>query len=129
MIRRPRSLLGIALLQCWLGVHAHAQAPAETAIYAVSYVDVLPSARGPIVAALKQYRDASRKDNGFIRFDLLEQVGRPGHLAIIETWKDQQAVDGHAMAAHVKQWQDAVQPVRLSGYDQRLYKVLTVEPA
>src|SRR5438067_6608166 len=98
MIRRSCLLLGVALLHCGYGVQAHAQAPVETAIYAVSYVDVLPAARDSIVAALKQYRDASRKDNGYVSFDLLEQVGRPGHLAIIETWKDQQAVDAHAMA-------------------------------
>lgn len=78
--------------------------------------------------ALKQYRDTSRKDEGYVRFDLLEQAGWPGHFAIIETWRDRKAFDGHAAAAHVKQYRDALQPIRVSGYDQRPYKTLTAAP-
>ena len=111
-----------------LGIQVHAQAPADTAVHAVSYVDVQPSARASMVAAFKQYRDTSRKDDGFVRFDLLEQVGWPGHFAVVETWRDQKAFDTHEMAAHVKQYRDAFQPIRVSGYDQRPYKTLTVAP-
>jgi len=103
-----------------------AQATAETAAYAVTYVDVTPAAKAAAVAALKQYRDASRKDDGFMRVDLFEQMGRPGHFAIIEAWKDQKAVDAHATAAHTKQLLSALEPIRSSGYDQRPYKTLTV---
>jgi len=108
---------------------ARAQTPADTALYAVSYVDVMPSARGSMVTTLKQYRDASRKDDGYVGMNLLEQVGWPGHFAVIETWRDQKAFDGHAMAAHVKQFQDRVQPIRVSGYDQRPYKTLSAASA
>ena len=108
---------------------AATQAPADTALCAVSYVDVMPSARASMIAALKQYRDASRKEDGYVRFDLFEQVGRPGHFAIVETWNDQKAFDSHGMAAHVKLFQGVLQPIRLSGYDQRLYKTLTVGSA
>jgi autoinducer 2-degrading protein len=104
----------------------HAQAPGDTAVYAVSYVDVAPAGRASMVAALKQYRDASRKDDGYVRFDVLEQVGWPGHFAVVEAWRDQKAFDAHAMAAHVKQFRESLQPIRLSGYDQRPYKTLTV---
>ena len=122
-------LLAIVLLTSSLEVAIHAQAPADAPLYAVSYVEVLSSARAAMVAALKQYRDASRKETGYARFDLLEQVGRPGHFAVVEMWSDQKAADAHGMAAHVKQFQDALQPIRLSGYDQRPYKPLTVAPA
>src|SRR5688500_13582877 len=105
-------------------VQIDAQAPAEMAVYAVSYVDVRPSGRTSAIGALKQYRDASRKDEGHERIDLLEQVGWPGHFAVIETWRDQKAFDAHGMGAHAKQYRDALQPVRVSGYDQRPYKPL-----
>jgi quinol monooxygenase YgiN len=106
-----------------------AQAPADTELYAVSYVDIMPSARAAMVAAVKQYRDTSRQENGYVRVELLEQVAWPGHFAIIETWRDQKAFDAHEMAAPVKQLRDALQSIRLSGYDQRLYKALTVASA
>src|SRR5438093_5672231 len=110
-------------------VRIHAQAPADTARYAVSYVEVMPAARATAAAALKQYRDTSRKEEGYARVELLEQIGRPGHFAIVEQWKDQQSFDVHGMAAHVKQVRDALQPIRLSDYDQRPYKTLTIAPA
>jgi quinol monooxygenase YgiN len=124
--RLPYLLLSIVMLPSSLAVQIHAQAPADTALYAVSYVEVMPSARAAMVAALKQYRDTSRQEDGYVRFELLEQVGRPGHFAIIERWKDQKAFDAHGMAADVKQVRDALQSIRLSGYDQRSYKTLTV---
>jgi quinol monooxygenase YgiN len=117
------------MLPVGLAVQIEAQAPADTAQYAVSYVDVMASARPAMVAALRQYRDASRKDGGYVRIDLLEQVGRPGHFAVIETWKDQQAFDAHGATAHAKQLREALQPIRLSGYDERPYKTLNAAPS
>jgi quinol monooxygenase YgiN len=107
---------------------SRAQAPADGPFYAVAYVDVMPSANPKAIAALRTYRDASRKDDGYVRFDLLEQVGWPGHFAIIETWRDRGAFDGHVAAAHARQFRDGLQPLRVSGYDERPYKALTTAP-
>jgi len=97
----------------------------NTAAYAVTYVDVLPSSKAAAVAALKQYRDTSRKDEGYVSIDLFEQVGRPGHLAALEAWADQKALDTHSAAAHTRQLLSKLQPIRVSEYDQRPYKPLT----
>jgi quinol monooxygenase YgiN len=127
--RLPHFALGVVILLSSLGAQTRAQAPADTAIYAVSYLDVMPSARGVAIAALKQYRDTSRHDDGYVRVDLLEQVGRPGRFSIVETWRDQKAADAHGIAAHVKQVRDRLQSIRVSDYDLRPYKTLTVAPA
>jgi quinol monooxygenase YgiN len=124
--RLPCLLLSIVVFPSSLGSQIQAQGPADTALYAVSYIEVMSSARTATVTALKQYRDTSHQEDGYVRFELLEQIGRPGHFAIIETWKDQKAFDAHEMAAHVKHVQDAIRSIRLSDYDQRLYKTLTV---
>jgi len=126
MYRLLYLLLGIGMLAFSSGASIHAQTPAVDAVYAVSYVDVAPSGRSRMIAALKQYRDASRKDAGYVRVDLLEQIGRPGHVTVIEAWRDQQAFDAHGAAAHVKQFRDAMQPVRVSGYDERPYRPISV---
>jgi quinol monooxygenase YgiN len=101
-------------------------APADVTFYAVSYVEVMASSRAAGAAALKAYRDASRKQDGFVRIDLFEQVDRPGHFSVVETWRDQKAFDARAAAAQ-KPLMDALQPIRVSGYDQRPYKTLSVE--
>lgn len=110
------------------GVGLSAQAPADATVYAVTYAEVLPSASGAMAAAYRQYRDASRKEDGYVRFDLREQAGRPGLFAVVEAWRDQKASDAHAAAAHTRQYQDALRPIRVAGYDQRPYKAFIVAP-
>src|SRR6202035_4973474 len=63
-----------------------AQAQPDSATYSVAYVDILPASRTAAITAIKQYRDASRKDAGFQRIEFFEQSGRPAHFCIIETW-------------------------------------------
>src|SRR3989442_14524165 len=101
----------------------------STAFYAVSYVQVMPSSKAAAVAALKQYREASRKDEGYVNIELFEQIGPQGHLAILETWNDQKALDAHAAAAHTKQLLSKLEPIRLTEYDQRPDKTLAGGPA
>lgn len=106
-----------------------AQTPSEAPVYSVAYFDVAPASRAPAVAAFKQYREVSRKDEGFVRFEFFEQVGRPGHFCLIETWGNQRASDGHAAAPQTKQWRTALDPIRWSDYDQRPYKTLSLGAA
>src|SRR5262245_49551756 len=103
-----------------------AQAPADTSFYAVAYVDVAPASKSAAIAAFKQYRDLSRKEEGFVRFELYEQPGRPGHLCLIETWSNPKAFDAHAAAGPTKEWRSKLDPIRISDYDQRPYKTLTL---
>ena len=121
-------LLGLALLPTAVELQARAQAPADTTVYAVTYAEVLPSASRSMASAYRQYREASRKEDGYVRFDLREQAGRPGLFAVVEAWRDQKAIDAHAAAAHTKQYQDALRPIRVAGYDQRPYKAFIVAP-
>jgi quinol monooxygenase YgiN len=128
-MRSALLLLTLVVLSIASDARLGAQGAADGAVYTVTYVEVLPSASSTMSAAFKQYRDASRKETGFVRFDLREQVGRPGLFTVVETWADRPAFDAHAAAAHTKQYQDKLQPLRVSGYDQRPYKTLSVAPA
>jgi len=110
------------------GAHARGvgQAAPDASAYAVAYVEVMASSQKQAIAALKQYRDATRQDDGNVRVDIFEQVGRPGHFAVVEAWRDANALDGRAPAQ--KQLLSALEPIRVSGYDQRPYKTLTTGP-
>ena len=103
-----------------------AQAPTDTAFYTVSYVDIAPASKPAAITAFKQYRDASRKDEGFVRYELFEQVGRPGHFCLIETWANQKTFDTHSNASHTKEFRTRLDPIRLSDYDSRPYKTLSL---
>ena len=106
-----------------------AQALPDSTAYTVAYVDILPASRTAAITAIKQYRDASRKDDGFERIEFFEQTGRPAHFCIIETWADNKDLDAHAASANAKGFRTKIDSMRLSDYDQRPYKTLSLGTA
>ena len=107
-----------------LSARVFAQAPADTTFYSVSYIEVKPASRVVAIGKLKQFRDLARQDKNNIRVELFEQADRPAHFAIVETWKTAAAYD--AMTAQRKQLADSLEAMRLSGWDSRPYKTLSV---
>ena len=73
---------------------------------------------------LKRLADASRKDGGNLRFDVVQYAVRPNHFTVIEQWRDQQALDAHAAAAHTLQYRDEIQPLTGSPLDERVFTAL-----
>src|SRR4051812_24728628 len=91
---------------------------------AVSYVEVTASAAPTAIAALKQYREANQRRDGFVRFEIFEQVGRPGHFGLLETWRSPEAFEARGTAAQ-EELLKTLAPIRVSNYDQRPYKTLS----
>jgi quinol monooxygenase YgiN len=87
----------------------------------------MASSTGRAIALLKQYRDSSAKQDGFVSIDVFEQLGRPGHFALFEVWRDQKAFDVRDAAVQ-QQLRDALRPLRVSDYDQRPSKTISVGP-
>lgn len=106
-----------------------AQALPDGTAYSVAYVDILPASRTAAIAAIRQYREASRKDDGFRGVELFEQAERPAHFCIIETWASNQDMDAHAASANTKDFRTRIDSMRLSDYDQRPYKTLSLGAA
>ena len=127
MIRRAS--IALAALAAFASAATIYAQGADTARYAVAYVEVTPAGVPQATKAFQTYRQAAAGETGFVAFDLFEQLGRPGHLVLVETWRDQAAFDAHQTAASVPALKDALQAIRVSGYDQRPYKTLTVAPA
>jgi quinol monooxygenase YgiN len=71
----------------------------DNAVYVVSYIDVAPAARGEATSLLGQLANASRKDEGNMRFDILQRTAPSNQFAIVAVWKDQKAYDAHLAAA------------------------------
>jgi quinol monooxygenase YgiN len=98
----------------------------DSRFYAVAYVEAMVSASPKAIALLKQYREASSKQDGFVSIEAFEQIGRPGHFVVFEVWRDQKAFDARDVSVQ-KQLRDALQPIRVSDYDQRPYKTFTLD--
>jgi quinol monooxygenase YgiN len=122
-------LVGALLASVTMNDPARAQGPSaktETAVYAVAYVEARAAEAAAARAALKQYREALQRQ-GSTQVELFEQASRPGHFAIVEKWSDQSAFESRDSAAR-KRLSDALEPIRVSGYDERPYKTLATAP-
>ena len=70
--------LGMAIIAAtMLGQSAYAQG---NAIFLATYVDVMPNSVNSAEALLDRYREASRKDEGNLRFLVLQEISRPEPL-------------------------------------------------
>jgi quinol monooxygenase YgiN len=90
----------------------------------LTHVDVFPAGKDQTIDLLKQLAEASRKEAGNLRFDVLQQEGRANHLPLIEAWRDPPAQHAHAMAEHTRAFRAKLLPLQGALYDERLYMKL-----
>lgn len=95
------------------------KAPARGALYVVTHVDVVPNPQAPGI--LERLAEASRKEDGNLRFDVVQYSVRPNHFTVVEQWRDQNALDAHVAAAHTRQYRDEIQPLTGSPLDERVF--------
>jgi quinol monooxygenase YgiN len=108
-------LIGLALLSS-VTVNANAQD-----VYVVSYIDAAPASRAAVANALKQLAAASRKDDGNVRYEILQRTAPQNQFAAVSIWKSQAAYDAHAASAHVKDFRTKNKPLLISAIDDRLH--------
>jgi quinol monooxygenase YgiN len=92
------------------------------AVYVVTHVDFIPPEKENGIAMVKSLAESSRKDDGNLRFEGLQQISRPNHLTLVEVWKDSKALDNHGVTPHMKSFREKLSPVSGSLFDERLYK-------
>jgi quinol monooxygenase YgiN len=105
---------------------AHAQ---DGVVYIVSYIDVAPTASGAAAGLLRQLANASRKDEGNQRFDVLQRLAPSNQFAVVAVWKDQKAYDAHLAAAHTKEFRDKIKPYLISAIDDRVHTGMEIGAA
>lgn len=98
----------------------------EGAVYTATYVEFVPAGTSEGTSLLKQYRDASRKDAGNQRMELVQETGRPSRFVVLAIWADQQAFEAHGKAAHTAQFRDKLKAVNAAPYDERVHSGMSV---
>ena len=95
---------------------------ARGTVSAVTHVDVPPPSKDATEAWLKRIAEASRKDEGNLRYDVFQQTApRTNHFTVFEVWKDRNAFDSHEMKPHTRQFREALAPMLGAPYDERLF--------
>src|SRR5204863_489409 len=85
----------------------------------VTHVDVIPNPQA--AGLLTRLAEASRKEPGNLRFDVVQHAMRANHFTVIERWRNQAALDAHVAAAHTRQYRDEIGPLTGSPLDERVY--------
>jgi quinol monooxygenase YgiN len=101
------------------GIAGHQARAQSQPAYVVTYIEVAPSAAADAAGLLRQLAAASRKETGNLRYEVLQQIGRAGHFAILETWSDAKAFDAHAAGSATKEFRGHLEPLRAAFYDER----------
>jgi quinol monooxygenase YgiN len=110
-------------------MHSDARAQdANAMIYVAGYVEVMPTAARRAGALLRQYRDATRKEDGNLRSEVVQRLGQKNHFVVIEAWKDKAAFDAHGKAAHVTEFRDLLKAIQNTPYDERVHVALSAGP-
>ena len=100
--------------------------PIEGPVYVATYVEVVPTAMEQGAVLLKQYRDASRKDAGNQRMEVVQELGRPSRFAILAIWQDQKAFEAHGKSASSGEFRDKLKAIQAAPYDDRVHSGLAV---
>ena len=99
------------------------QASAET-VYVLTHVDVFPVHKDQAIELVKAQAEAARKDDGNLRYDVVQWDGHPNHFTLIEVWRDRKALDASVTTPHNKQFRDKLTPLEGALYDERLYQAV-----
>jgi quinol monooxygenase YgiN len=98
------SMLFCALMVMMAPIAKAGEAVAATgAIYTTTFFEVSPGSATQAAAALKEYRDAARKEPGMMVADLYQEMATPSRFVANEVWKDMAAYEAHAKAASTTQ--------------------------
>jgi quinol monooxygenase YgiN len=87
---------------------------------------VLPGAEEAFRAASLANAEASRREAGVLRFDLLADREDPRHFVLVEVYRDATASAAHKETAHYATWRDTV--ASLMAEPRRSEKFVNVSP-
>lgn len=79
----------------------------------IVHVDIAvePAQLDTFLAATEANAAASRQEPGILRFDVLTDRADPGHVVLVEIYRDDVAAAAHKETAHYATWRDAVAPM------------------
>jgi quinol monooxygenase YgiN len=99
-------------------------AQAQDPVYVVTHIDLMPNGVPTGIPAMKQFVAESIKEKDCVRFEILQQDGRPNHLTLVGIWKDRKAFDAHDSASYTKEFREKMQPLIGSPWDERLHQLI-----
>jgi len=114
----------LAVLTLLLAGVASSQTQSQEPVYVVTHIDLMPTGVNPGIAALKQFAAETLKEKDCVRFEVMQQDGRPNHFTVVAVWKTRQAFEAHDAAPYTKEFREKLQPFVGSPWDERLHQLI-----
>lgn len=92
---------------------------ADTPTWIVTYIEVAADLVDEARDLIVEQSNTSRLEEGNLRFEALQRLGRSNHFVILEVWTDLDARAAHAASAHTETFRKALQPKLYAPYDER----------
>jgi autoinducer 2-degrading protein len=93
------------------------------------HIQVKPEYLDDFIAAIKANHEASVKEPGNLRFDVLQSVEEPTRFVLYEAYASAEAAAAHKQTAHYLRWRDRVTDWLAAPRQGVLYKGLFPEGA
>jgi quinol monooxygenase YgiN len=93
-------------------------------VYVLTHVDIAPERSAEGLQILNEAGAASRRDEGNLTYEIIQQTSRPNHFTLIEVWSEMENLQAHAVASHSVAFRNQLQPIEGALYDERLYREL-----
>jgi quinol monooxygenase YgiN len=123
-----RSMLLLMVAAAMLPVGAATAAAQDAIVYGGTYVEVAPSAAGQGLALLQALAAATRKEDGNLHFQVVQERDRPSRFVAMETWKDQASLDAHRKGKAYTEFNEKLMPIRTAPPDERVHNGLAPSP-
>jgi len=130
MTSLPRLLACLALFSFTTVANAQNQGVPliDGPTYVMTYVEVVPSAIAQALAALKDYRDATRKEQGANFVDIYQEDGQSYRFVVSEIWQNRAAVKTHSDAATTSGLFQKLKGIELGPPDVRIHQAHSATP-
>jgi quinol monooxygenase YgiN len=116
----------VALAIATLGFTQTARAADSDTAYIVTYFETAFADKDKVRVLARKLSEAVAKEDGNLRFEVLQRIGQPEQFAILEAWKDKAAHTAHAEAASTKEFREKIGALLRSAYDERPHTALAV---
>src|ERR1044071_7125275 len=102
----------------------------DATFFTVTYIETGPILAKGGASTLNAYREAARKENGVVFFEVFQRIDRPNQFAVLGAWANQMAYDAHAAGDNAKKFtENLVASMRGAPPDTRLHNALAVGPS
>lgn len=79
-------------------------------IHVIATVTLKPGVLDAVAAAATPLIEATRKEAGCLRYDLLVDILDRTRMTFVEEWESREALEAHFHAPHIAAWAEASRP-------------------